>query len=75
MTTAHSLQVRTLKHLPNIAQGQCCDLKIENMSTGERWWLCRLLPGNTDHRITVESYNDKNSGWETKQVFTDQEEK
>lgn len=74
MTTAHSLQVRTLEARVTLAQGQCCDLKIENNGTGERWWLCRIPAGSTDHRITIENYNSKTGSWETQQVFTDPED-
>lgn len=69
-TTAHSLQLRSLAHLPTISSGQCCDLKIDTNS-GERWWLCRLPAGHTDHRITTERFNNATSTWETTQVFTD----
>jgi hypothetical protein len=70
--TAHSLQIRSIAHLPTISIGQCCDLKIETDS-GERWWLCRLPVGQTDHRITVERYTA--GRWETTQVFADKETK
>jgi hypothetical protein len=67
---AHPLQVRSLVHLSTITTGQCCDLKIETDS-GERWWLCRFPPDRTDHRITIEKYNDRTSTWDTTHVFTD----
>lgn len=69
-TTVHSLQVRSLAAMPTISIGQCCDLKIET-NDEERWWLCRLPKGGTDHRITVEKYNPHDRKWETIQVFVD----
>ncbi len=71
-TTVHPLQIRCLEHLPNLAQSQCCDLKIEK-SSGRRWWLCRLSKGQTDHRITIEKYDSTTHTWVTAQVFTDKE--
>lgn len=73
MATTHSLQIRNLSNRPTLSTGQCCDLKLETDS-GERWWLCRLRPGETNHRITVEKYNNSISKWETTQVFTDKAE-
>lgn len=72
MRTAHSLQLRTLKGLPTIRQGACCNLKLET-ANGERWWVCRMPPTKTNHRIVVETYNDTTNTWEKTQVFTDQE--
>lgn len=66
----HTLQVRTLDGRDTIAQGQCCDLKLED-SNGDRWWLCRMPAGETDHRITVETYDPALPGWTTDRVYTD----
>jgi hypothetical protein len=68
-TIAHTLQLRSLAHLPAISRGQCCDLKIE--TSGERWWLCRLPVGKTDHRITIEKFNSTTGAWEDTHVFVD----
>jgi hypothetical protein len=70
VATVHSLQLRSVIGLPTISYGHCCDLKIET-AAGERWWLCRLPPGRTDHRITLEKYNTATNTWEATHVFTD----
>lgn len=69
---AHSLQIRTLADRPTLAQSQCCDLKLED-SHGDRWWLCRLDPGHTDHRITIERYNPADGTYTTSNTYTDPE--
>jgi hypothetical protein len=68
MSTAHPLQIRGLAGRVTIAQGTCCDLKIENNS-GERWWLCRLP--ESDHRITIEQWDDNTNSWKTKETLAD----
>lgn len=69
-TPVHSLQLRSLAYLPTLDRRQCCDLKLETDS-GERWWLCRLPKKRSDHRVTIEKYNNQTETWETKRVFTD----
>ncbi len=71
---AHHLQIRTLASRPTIAQNECCDLKLEDES-GDRWWLCRLPVGETDHRIIIERHRTHLGGWYRDTIFTDPEEK
>lgn len=70
--TAHNLQIRTLAARPTIVQAQCCDLKLED-SHGDRWWLCRLDQGHTDHRITIERYNPADGTHTVSNIYTDPE--
>lgn len=71
--TTNSLQLRTLKARPTLATGQCCDLKLED-GAGDRWWLCRMTPGETDHRVTVEAYQPATGGWATRTIYRDPEQ-
>ena len=47
----------SLKDLPTLHQGQCCDCKVD--SGGVRVWLCRGGGG-----VTVEQFNSKTLRWE-----------
>lgn len=68
--TAHSLQTRSLTRRPTLEVRDCCDLKI--LSTiGTKWWLCRKT--NSDHRITVETYDPTTGTYTVKDVYVDEE--
>lgn len=67
---AQSLHIRGLSGRNTLAQGQCCDLKIETNT--ERHWLCRLP--RSEHRITVEKWNPATNAWETSEVYEDKKE-
>lgn len=72
MTTAHSLQIRTLAGRDVIAQGNCCDLRLEE-ADGTRHWLCRSPVGKTDHRIIVETYDAMTNTYAVTAVYTDED--
>ena len=69
-TQVHPLHLRTLAGRLTLAQGQCCDMKLES-ADGDRWWVCRMDPGHTDHRITIERYNPADGSYTTTHIFTD----
>lgn len=52
--------VSTLKTLPTIFQGQCCDCKVND--NGIRIWVCRVAGG-----VTIEQYKPRSGRWETVQ--------
>ena len=72
VTTVHSLHKRTLRCLPALTQGECCDLKI--ISGDRRWWLCRMPRGATNHRIIIEEYNRTQDAWNVASVLIDEEQ-
>lgn len=47
---------QSLRNAPTIAQGQCCDLKVETSQV--RVWLCRASDA-----VTVEQYNPRTARW------------
>lgn len=67
---ANSPLARDLDEHPTLAVGQCCDLKVEDAN--ERWWLCRMPVGETDHRVTIENYHP-DTGWITRITYKDPE--
>jgi hypothetical protein len=69
----NNLQLRTLAARDTVAQDGCCDVKLEKPD-GERWKLCRLPAGHTDHRVTVEAYNPGDRKYVVMEIYRDKEQ-